>query len=211
MSDKNLKKRLLELHYNNKEEHIGSCFSGLEIIDDIFNQMKEEDIFILSCGHLGYALYSVIEKHYGIDAQSLIDKHGGHPNIDEQNKIYCSAGSLGLGITVAVGRALANPERDVYVLISDGECAEGTIWESLRFIYEQNIKNIKIFANINGYAGYDAVDTIYLKKRLKVFLPDIKLVDTNSSQFSFLRGIGAHYYIMKDDDYKIALEELNEC
>ena len=167
MVDNKLKKRLLELHYNNNEEHIGSCFSGLQIIDDIFNQKNEEDIFILSCGHLGYALYTIIEKYYGIDAQSLIDKHGGHPHIDEENKIYCSAGSLGLGITVAVGRALANPERNVYVLISDGECAEGTIWESLRFIYEQNIKNIKIFVNINGYAGYDAVDINYLKKRLK--------------------------------------------
>tara|TARA_Y100000592_G_scaffold37988_1_gene60137 strand:+ start:8179 stop:8814 length:636 start_codon:yes stop_codon:yes gene_type:complete len=211
MVDNKLKKRLLELHYKNNEEHIGSCFSGLQIIDNIFNQKNEEDIFILSCGHLGYALYTIIEKYYGIDAQSLIDKHGGHPHIDEKNKIYCSAGSLGLGITVAVGRALANPERNVYVLISDGECAEGTIWESLRFIYEQNIKNIKIFVNINGYAGYDAVDTNYLKKRLKTFLPDINLVDTDVSHFSFLKGIGAHYYIMKNEDYKKALKELNEC
>ena len=62
----NLKQRLLELHYKNNEEHIGSCFSGLEIIDDIFNKMNKDDIFVLSCGHLGYALYTVIEKYYGI-------------------------------------------------------------------------------------------------------------------------------------------------
>ena len=209
---KELKKRLLELHYKNKEEHIGSCFSGLEIIDDIFNQMGDDDIFILSCGHLGYALYTVIEKYYGIDAESLIKKHGGHPHIDEDNKIYCSAGSLGLGITVAVGRALANPNRDVYVLISDGECAEGTIWESLRYIYEQGIKNIKVFVNVNGYAGYDAVDTNYLENRLKSFLPDINIVHTKVSHFNFLKGIGAHYYIMNKDDYENGLKELeNEC
>lgn len=212
VKDINLKKRLLELHYKNKEEHVGSCFSGIEIIDNIFSKMNRDDIFVLSCGHLGYALYTVLEKYYGIDAQELVDKHGGHPHLDEDNKIYCSSGSLGLGITVAVGRALANPNRDVYVLISDGECAEGTIWESLRFIYEQNIKNIKISVNVNGYAGYDAVDTNYLKKRLRAFSPDIDIVDTKVSHFSFLKGINAHYHIMKDDDYKLALEELNnEC
>ncbi len=208
----NLKQRLLELHYKNNEEHIGSCFSGLEIIDDIFNKMNKDDIFVLSCGHLGYALYTVIEKYYGINAEDLIKKHGGHPHIDEKNKIYCSAGSLGLGITVAVGRAMANPKRDVYVLISDGECAEGTIWESLRYIYEHKINNIKVFVNVNGYAGYDAVDTHYLEKRLKAFLPEINIVNTKVSHFSFLRGIGAHYHIMSEDDYKKAKEELiDEC
>lgn len=208
----NLKERLLDLHYNNNEEHIGSCFSGLEIIDDIFKKMNKDDIFILSCGHLGYALYAVIEKYYGINAEDLIKKHGGHPHIDEKNKIYCSAGSLGLGITVAVGRAMANPKRDVYVLISDGECAEGTIWESLRYIYEHKINNIKVFVNVNGYAGYDAVDTHYLEKRLKAFLPEINIVNTKVSHFSFLRGIGAHYHIMSEDDYKKAKKELkDEC
>ena len=208
----NLKERLLDLHYNNNEEHIGSCFSGLEIIDNIFNKMNKDDIFVLSCGHLGYALYAVIEKHYGINAEDLIKKHGGHPHIDEKNKIYCSAGSLGLGITVAVGRAMANPKRDVYVLISDGECAEGTIWESLRYIYEHKINNIKVFVNVNGYAGYDAVDTHYLEKRLKAFLPEINIVNTKVSHFSFLRGIGAHYHIMSEDDYKKAKKELkDEC
>ena len=208
----NLKERLLDLHYSNNEEHIGSCFSGLEIIDDIFNKMNKDDIFVLSCGHLGYALYAVIEKYYGINAEDLIKKHGGHPHIDEKNKIYCSAGSLGLGITVAVGRAMANPKRDVYVLISDGECAEGTIWESLRYIYEHKINNIKVFVNVNGYAGYDAVDTHYLEKRLKAFLPEINIVNTKVSHFSFLRGIGAHYHIMSEDDYKKAKKELkDEC
>ena len=65
MEDVKLKKRLLELHFNNKEEHVGSCFSGLEIIDDIPSKMDKGDIFILSCGHLGYAWYTVIEKNNG--------------------------------------------------------------------------------------------------------------------------------------------------
>ena len=60
--DKKLQKRLLELLYKNNEEHIGSCFSGLEIIDNIFKTKSKDDKFILSCGHLGFALYTVIEK-----------------------------------------------------------------------------------------------------------------------------------------------------
>ena len=163
----------------------------------------------MSCGHLGYALYAVIEKHYGIDAQMLVDKHGGHPHLDEENKIYCSAGSLGLGITVAVGRAMADTSRTVHVLISDGEAAEGTIWESLRFIYEQNIRNIKIHVNMNGLAAYDAVDVPYLEKRLKAFLPDIKIHYTYVNHFPFLKGINAHYHIMSKEDYKLGLKELD--
>ena len=207
-----LKKRLLELHYKNKEEHVGSCFSGLHIIDKIHSSMEENDIFILSCGHLGYALYAVIEKYYGIDAQMLVDKHGGHPHLDEKNKIFCSSGSLGLAITVAVGRAVADPAKTVHVLISDGEAAEGTVWESLRFIYEHNIRNIKVHVNMNGVAAYDAVDVPYLVKRLKSFLPDIKIHNTTVSHFPFLRGINAHYHIMSKEDYELGLKELsNEC
>jgi transketolase len=207
MSD--LKRRLLTLHYKNKEEHVGSCFSGLEIIDDIFTNMEDDDIFILSCGHLGYALYVVLEKHYGIDAQKLAYKHGGHPHLDEDNKIYCSSGSLGLAITVAVGRAIGNPSRTVHVMISDGECAEGTVWESLRYIYEKNIKNIRVYVNMNGYAAYDAIDTTYLEKRLLAFLPDIDIRHTTVSHFPFLRGINAHYHIMSKEDYEVGLKQLS--
>ena len=127
-----LKKRLLEIAYKHKLSHLGSYFSSLGIIDEIFSKKKEDDIFILSSGHCALALYVVLEKYHGHDAEELFKKHGGHPHRDEENHIYCSTGSLGLGITVAVGRAEAIKNRKVYVLISDGEAAEGTIWESLR-------------------------------------------------------------------------------
>ena len=89
------------------------------------------------------------EKYEGKNAEELFIKHGGHPHRDEKNGIYCSTGSLGLGITVAVGRALANKNRKVYVLISDGESAEGSVWEALRFIKESNLSNIEIYVNVN--------------------------------------------------------------
>jgi transketolase N-terminal domain/subunit len=162
----------------------------------------------LSSGHAALALYVVLEKYEFTDAEMLFKKHGGHPHRDEENGIFCSTGSLGMGITVAIGRALADPDRIVHCLISDGECAEGSVWESLKFIYENNLKNIKIYVNINGYAAYDSVDVRYLATRLKTFLPEINLIYTDVNQFSFLRGLNAHYHVMDKGDYESAKKEL---
>jgi len=203
-NNKTLVKRIINLAYKYKLSHLGSYFSCLDIIDDIFKNKKNDDIFILSCGHASLALYCVIEKYYGINAEFLFDKHGGHPHLDEDNKIYCSTGSLGMGITVAIGRAISNPNRKVYCLISDGETAEGSVWESLRFIKEKNIQNIEIHCSCNGYAAYDDINTEYLKQRLVSFLPEIKFHLTNGDFFPFLKKLNAHYHIMSENDYTIA-------
>ena len=203
-----LKKRLVEIAYKHKLGHLGSYFSALEIIDKIYQKMDKNDIFILSSGHAALALYVCLEKYRGQDAEALFVKHGGHPHWDEEAGIYCSTGSLGLGITIALGRAIANPNRKVYVLISDGEAAEGSVWESLKTITEQNIQNIEIHANVNGYAAYREVDVTYLTNRLKIFLPEINIHYTTVEHFPFLKGLNAHYHIMKENDYQTALELL---
>ena len=201
----NLKKRILEIAYKHKLSHLGSYLSAVGIIDEIYKSKNKEDIFILSSGHAALALYVVLEKYEDKNAEELFLKHGGHPHRDEDDGIYCSTGSLGLGITVAVGRALANKNKKVYVLISDGESAEGSVWESLRFIQENNLSNIEIYVNVNGYAAYDKVDTKYLVDRLKAFLPSINIKYTNVNQYPFLRGLNAHYHIMSEEDYKSTL------
>ena len=201
----NLKKRILEIAYKHKLSHLGSYLSAVGIIDEIYKSKNKEDIFILSSGHAALALYVALEKYEGKNAEELFLKHGGHPHRDEDNGIYCSTGSLGLGITVAVGRALANKNRKVHVLISDGESAEGSVWESLRFIQENNLTNIEVYVNVNGYAAYDKVDVKYLVDRLKVFLPSINIKYTNVNQYPFLRGLNAHYHIMSEEDYKSTL------
>ena len=201
----NLKKRILELAYKHKLSHLGSYLSAVDIIDEIYHSKNEEDIFILSSGHAALALYVVLEKYEDKNAEELFIKHGGHPHRDEANSIYCSTGSLGLGITVAVGRALANKNRKVHVLISDGESAEGSVWEALRFIQENNLTNIEVYVNVNGYAAYDKVDTKYLVDRLEVFLPLINIRYTTVNQYPFLRGLNAHYHVMSEEDYKSTL------
>lgn len=204
----NLKKRVVEIAYKNKLGHLGSYFSSIDIIDEIYSMMHEDDIFILSSGHAAVALYAVLEKYKGINAEMLFQKHGGHPHRDEENFIHCSTGSLGMGICIALGRAVANPDRRVYVLISDGEAAEGSVWEALKTIQEENMHNIEVFVNVNGYAAYKEVDKEYLVRRLNAFLPDINIRYTSVEQFPFLKGLNAHYHVMSEKDYKQAIKLL---
>jgi transketolase len=203
-----LKKRLIEIAYKHKLGHLGSYLSALAIIDDIYQKMDKDDIFILSSGHASLALYVCLEKYRGQDAKALFLKHGGHPHWDEEAGIFCSTGSLGLGITIALGRAVANKNRKVWVLLSDGECAEGSVWEALKTIVEQDITNIEVHVNANGYAAYRNVDLVYLENRLKAFLPNIQIHHTSVEHFPFLKGLNAHYHIMKENDYQTALELL---
>jgi len=212
MVNKELKKRIIDIAYKHKLSHLGSYMSCVDIIDWIFKVKAPEDIFILSNGHAALALYVVLEKYHKHDAEELFKKHGGHPHLDEENHLYCSTGSLGMGIAAAVGRALANPSRTVHVMISDGECAEGVVWESLRFIADSNIKNIKIYAVHNGYGAYSEIQYDKLQKRLAAFsIGNIAIIgDTQQAteEFPFLKGQNAHYHIMKDTDYIIATELL---
>ena len=204
---KDLYKRLLDICYKNKLHHLGSYFSSIETLDKIYSQMGENDIFILSNGHPVVALYVILEKYYGLNAQDLLEKYGEHPKRNELDKIYCSTGSLGMGITVAVGRALANPNRNVYCMISDGECAEGSVWEALRFAYEKNIHNLKVYVNANGWAAYDPVDLNYLEDRIKAFNPYVNFVRTTVECFG-LSGLDAHYTNFTEDQYLEAIESL---
>ena len=204
---KELYKRLLDICYERQLHHLGSYFSALQIIDEIYSQKTEDDIFILSNGHAVVALYVVLEKYYGLDAVELHEKYGDHPKRNELDKLHCSTGSLGMGVTVAVGRALANPDRDVYCLLSDGECAEGSVWEALRFAYENKVTNLKLYVNANGWAAYDAVDLDYLEKRIKAFHPDVNYVRTTVEHFG-LKGLHAHYTNFNEEQYKEALASL---
>lgn len=206
----NLKKRIAEIAYKHKLGHLGTYFSSIDIIDKIYSEMNENDIFILSSGHAAIALYVCLEKYKGQNAEMLFLKHGGHPHRDEECGIYCSTGSLGLGLCVALGRAVANLNRKVYVLVSDGECAEGSIWEALKTIKEEDIKNIEVHVNINGYCAYKEVNQSYLEQRLISFLPEIKLHWTNVEQYSFLKGINAHYHVMNEENYNEVLNSNND-
>ena len=105
-----------------------------------------------------------------------------------------------MGLTVAVGYALANRNKKVHCLISDGEAGEGSIWESLRFIHEAKLDNLEVHVNVNGMIAYDFIDRDYLEKRLLAFLPRINIHHTEPPNWPFAKGILTHYYVLKPED-----------
>lgn len=193
-----LNKRILEISIKHNLSHLGSCFTALPIIFEIYNKKKLEDKFVLSSGHAGLALYVVLEHFHGVDAEHLLETYGIHPERDLDQFVEVSTGSLGLGITIAAGMALSNLNINVYCLISDGECAEGSIWEALRFIDDENLSNIEIHANLNGWAAYKEVNTEKLTDKLKTFLPNINIHYTDVNEvIKFETPLAAHYTVIK--------------
>ena len=85
---KDLYKRLLDICYERQLHHLGSYFSALQIIDQIYSEMDKDDIFILSNGHAVVALYVILEKYYGLDAVELHEKYGDHPKRNELDKLH---------------------------------------------------------------------------------------------------------------------------
>ena len=107
-----------------------------------------------------------------------------------------------MGLTVAVGYALADRDRQVYCLISDGECGEGSIWEALRFVHERQIQNLHVYVNVNGMIAYDMIDRDYLCARLRAFLPGINIRLTEPPSWPWDKGVLTHYYVLRPEDYQ---------
>ncbi len=229
---KKLRKEILELSYASNLAHLGSCLSSIDLIDAIYKIKKTDEKFVLSNGHAGIALYTVLKKHgYFKDFDSIKKLHI-HPDINMQHDISVSTGSLGQGLPIAVGMALADRKKNVYCMMSDGECTEGSVWEALRVIHEQNLINLKVIINANGWSAYDKVNLPYLVKRIKAFgfainkvdghdsksivkvlklkskTPAVTFAYTSVGQFPFLKGQDAHYYVMQKNDYEFAMKEL---
>lgn len=206
-----LKKRVLEISFKKKLSHIGSCLVSLPIIYNIYTNKKDNDIFILSAGHSGLSLYVILEAFEGKDAEKIFDKHGVHPNRDLENGIYCSTGSLGHGLGIAVGSALADRKKDVYCLVTDGELAEGSCWESLRIAKELELDNLKVYAGCNGYGAYGKVDYEDLQKRVKSFGFPVEFSYFNSDGLpSWLSGLKAHYQAMNKAQYQEMIKYLED-
>lgn len=129
-------------------KHFGGGFSCIELLVSLYDViLKEEDRFILSKGHACPPLY-VILKEKGFNP-----KISGHPDIDPKNGIYCTTGSLGMGLPQAAGMAFARKLNGLpgnfYVLMSDGECQEGTLWESSLAIEKLKLDNLTAIIDYN--------------------------------------------------------------
>src|SRR3990167_9245523 len=210
IKNKDLKRHITDISYRKGLSHLGSVLTAVDIIDEIFKIKKPDEKFVLSSGHAGLALYVVLEKYGGKNAEDIFDHHGVHPDRCSSCNIDCSAGSLGHGIGIAVGMALADRNKNVYCLISDGECAEGSVWEALRIKNELELNKLKIYLNYNGWGAYKAIDN-RLMQRLVHFGFDMDNI--YHTEFNMLLPIlrepqEAHYVVLDKEKYDKIMEVL---
>ena len=144
-----------------------------------------------------------------MNAERLFHDHGVHPNRNLRDGIYVSTGSLGHGIGIALGMALAKRSDNVYVLISDGEMAEGSVYECLNVAKDQEVKNLKIHINCNGYGAYRRVYDYRIADIMGIYSSLDITIHRTKNEFPFLEGLDAHYKVMTSDDYKLACEILS--
>lgn len=188
-----LEKRLTEIAYKLKLTHLSAYYTAINLIDHIYSVKKDDDVFILSQGHAFAALAVVLEKYKGLNAEKLVKKYMTHPTRSKKEFIDCSTGSLGQGLTIAVGMALADRTKNVYVLTSDGEMTEGCCWEALQIASDNRLENLRITVNCNGYSAYNKVDIDLLDLRMQYFYPSL-CVRTNMFKYpDWLQGVDGHY------------------
>lgn len=150
--------------------HPGGSLSAVEILTALyFNKMNidpskyrdsDRDRFVLSKGHAAPVLYSVLARRGYFDIAELMTlrKLGsilqGHPNMNEVPGVDMSTGSLGQGISAAVGMALAGKidkkSYRVYALLGDGELEEGEVWEASMAAAHYRLDNLTAFVDHNG-------------------------------------------------------------
>lgn len=156
---KQIRRDTIKLSKTHGGYHFGGSFSCIEILIALYDfALMHNDKFILSKGHSCWPLYVILrEKGYN----PIIE---GHPRRDPYNGIHCTTGSLGHGFPTAIGIALAkkiaNKKGKVFVLMGDGECQEGTTWESMLIAAKYRLDNLVVIIDWNKIQGSGFVTNI---------------------------------------------------
>lgn len=182
--------------------HIASAFSIVEILYTLYLKKilnydaknpnwDERDLFILSKGHGSLALYTILCKA-GFFSEEILKTFskpgsylGGEPCVPNIPGVEASTGSLGHGLSVGCGMALAKKLdgklNKVYVLLGDGECEEGTIWEAAMFAAHYKLDNLVAIIDSNKLQKMDTLEKVMgIKSWKDIFLSfnwDVKEVD----------------------------------
>lgn len=206
MSLNALEKRIIELSYKHKLSHISSCMNAVHTLEAIYARKERKEPIICGNGHASLAHYVVLEAHGMCDAEDMVKGHGTHAHRDPERGIEVSCGSLGQPETVAVGLALADRARKVWLLTSDGSCQEGAVWEAFALAAEQKLDNLKIYIIANGWGAYKPIDTDSLRDRLALFLHPLSFELVRPKMpFQFLEGLAGHYLTLNQQQYDEAM------
>ncbi|MCL4415700.1 MAG: transketolase [Actinobacteria bacterium] len=176
-----------------KSGHPGGSLSIADIITALYFNIlnhdpknpgfKERDVFILSKGHCAPALYAALGKcgYFKLEEFKKLRKLGsilqGHPDSTKTPGIEVSTGSLGNGLSIGCGVAVSSKidrnNRKIYVLLGDGECDEGQVWEAFMFAAHNKLDNLVAIIDLNGYQvdgkTSEIMNTEPIDKKLKAF------------------------------------------
>lgn len=195
---------IIESTYGAKAGHPGGSLSSADLFAYLyFKEMKidpknpkweDRDRFVLSKGHCAPGLYSALAYKGYFPVEDLptlrhIDSYlQGHPNMNTVPGIDMSTGSLGQGISAAVGMAkgakyIGKNDINVYTLLGDGEIEEGQVWEAMMFAAHYSLDNLCVFIDWNGLqidgACKDVMSAEPIDEKLKAFGFDVMTIDGN--------------------------------
>lgn len=190
---KELRKTALTMIYKAQSGHPGGSLSAADIVTALYfgemnidpknPQWPDRDRFILSKGHVCPIVYSALGTLGFFDKEELntLRKEGsilqGHPNMNKCPGIDISTGSLGQGISTAAGMALAGKRDEknyrVFVVVGDGECDEGQVWEAAEAAVKYELDNMIVFVDNNGLQNdgvcAEIMPTQDLEKKFEAF------------------------------------------
>ena len=165
----NIRKNIVKMVTNAKSGHPGGSLSAADILTVLYFEFMDinrenansidRDRFVLSKGHASPALYAVLKEKGIIDDDLLSfrvlgSRLQGHPDMKRVEGVDMSTGSLGQGISVAVGMAIANKldnnEHRIYAMLGDGECQEGEVWEASMAAAHYKLDNLCAILDFNG-------------------------------------------------------------
>jgi transketolase len=156
----------LRMTHKSKASHVGSSLSIIDIAVQLFSQIQpntidqeERDVVLISKGHAAAGVYSVL-AHLGLIPMNYIDKFcengselGGHVTATHVDLLEISTGSLGHALPFGVGRALSKKKKEqcgkIYVILSDGECDEGSNWEAALLASHLKLNNLVVVIDRN--------------------------------------------------------------
>ena len=178
---KELRKQIFKVGYKGGMAHLASCFSCIEILYALyikgvlkidFNNpfAPTRDRLVLSKGHAGLALYSILVK-VGLMKEDDLNSYlqpgtniGGEPCMRDLKIVEATTGSLGHGLSMAVGLALGQrinkTTAKTYVIVGDGELEEGTVWEGVMSASAFKLDNLIVILDCNKIQKMDTVDNI---------------------------------------------------
>jgi len=193
-----MRRRILALSQKVAAVHIAPAFSCLEILDAIYfglmrfnDDGSPHDTFILSKGHGAMAQYAVLEEK-GVWEMGDMNEYakpsghvGGHPDYGLKG-IEASTGALGHGLPIALGTALAdkvfNVDRRTYVVLSDGELQEGSVWEALMLAPTLKLNQLIAYVDLNNYQSLGDIRQMFpnfypIKGKIQTFGWNVVEVD----------------------------------